>query len=107
MVRNLSIQKRYGVFFGVVQSLNANGWVMTTISTKRENQTVIVSTSTKFINRKEVTITQGDIAVGHRVRVKGLWDKSNNTVSEVTSVKDFNLPPKPSPTPTPTVEPAP
>jgi hypothetical protein len=108
MVRNLSIQKRYGVFFGVVQSINSNGWVMTTVSGNRENQTVIVSSLTKFTDRKEETITQGDIVVGHRVRVKGLWDKSSNTVSEVKSVKDFNLPPKPSGTPvtTPTNTPA-
>jgi len=40
--------------------------------------------------------------------VKGMWDKTNNTITEVTHVKDYSLPPKPTitptsvPTPTPT-----
>jgi Domain of unknown function (DUF5666) len=104
LVRDVSIQKRYGVFFGVVQSLTSNGWVMTTVSGKRENQTVTILSSTKLVNRKEETITQADIVVGHRVRVKGLWDRTNNTVTDVTHVKDFSLPPMAtiSVTPTPT-----
>lgn len=92
LVRDVSVQKRFGVFFGTVKSLTANGWVMSTVSEKRTDQTVTVSASTKFVNRKEETITQADVAVGHRVRVKGLWDSAANTVTEVTHVKDFNLP---------------
>lgn len=92
LVRDISIQKRFGVFFGVVKSLTANGWVMSTVSEKRADQTVTVSASTKFVNRKEEAIMQADVAVGHRVRVKGLWDSAANTVTEVTHVKDFNLP---------------
>lgn len=117
IVRDVSIQKRYGVFFGVIQSLTDGGWVMTTVSGKRENQTVTIGASTKLVNRKEETITKTDIVVGHRVRVKGLWDRENNTVTEVTHVKDFNLPVVPTvsvtPTPaaaataTPTVTPTP
>jgi hypothetical protein len=91
-IRDVSIQKRFGVFFGVVQSLTSNGWVMTTISTKRDNQTVTINTSTKLTNRKGETISQADIVVGHRVRVKGMWDRANNTVTEVTIVRDFSLP---------------
>lgn len=68
------------------------GLVMSTNSEKRGDQTVTVSASTKFVNRKEDAITQEDVAVGHKVRVKGLWDKDANTVTEVTHVKDFNLP---------------
>lgn len=102
-VRNLSIQKRFGIFFGVVKSLSANGWVMSTISEKRADQTVTVSNSTKFTNRKEETISQSDVAVGARVRVRGLWDSSANTVTEVTAVKDFSLPVKVTTTVTPTV----
>ncbi len=96
LVRDLSIQKRYGVFFGVVQSLTNTGWVMTTVSGIRENQTVTVSSATKFVNRRGGTITQGDIAIGHRVRVKGLWDRVNNTITQVTHVKNFTLPPFPT-----------
>lgn len=99
LVRDVSIQKRHGVFFGKVESLTSDGWVMTTISDKRENQTVKVSSSTKFVNRKEEAITQADVKVGQRVRVRGLWDRLNNTVTEVTHVKDFDLPAKVTPTP--------
>lgn len=117
MIRNLSIRKRFGIFFGEVKSLLSNGWVMSSVIAKRGDQTVTVSSSTQFENRKEESITQSDIQVGHRVRVKGLWDSSNNTVTEVTKVKDFNLPVRVSatvtvaatstPSPTPTATPTP
>jgi len=99
LIRNISIQKRNGVFFGTVKSVSATGWVITTA--KRGNQTVTVSGSTQFVDRKQTAIGQSSIAVGHRIRVKGLWDSQNNTITEVTQVKDFDLPPKTTPTPKP------
>lgn len=101
LVRDTSIQRRFGVFFGKVTSLLANGWVMTTVSGRRADQTVTVSSETKFVNRRGETITQADVQVGHRVRVKGLWDNVNNTITEVKHVKDFSLPPIPTVTVTP------
>ena len=65
---------------------------MTTVSGKRADQTVTVDSSTKFSNRKGETITQSEITVGQRVRVKGLWNSNDNTVTEVKEVKDFALP---------------
>jgi hypothetical protein len=103
VIRDISIQKRFGVFVGEVISLTTDGWVMKTVSNKRDNQTVTVSSSTKFVNRKEEGIVKADIQVGHKVRIKGLWNRLNNTVTEVTHVKDFSLPIKLSITPTPTV----
>lgn len=100
LVRDLSIQKRFGAFIGTVQQLTANGWVMDTVN--RGNQTVTVVSSTKFVNRKEEPITKNDILVGHRVRVKGLWDRTNNTITEVTQVKNYSLPPRPTGAPKPT-----
>lgn len=99
LIRDLSIQKKNGVFFGDVQSLTGTGWVMTT---RRGTETVTVTGTTKFINRREQAIIQADIAVGHRVRVRGVWDTQANTITEVTQVKDFSLPPKLTPTVTPT-----
>ncbi len=93
-IRDLSLQKRFGVFIGEIKSLLSGGWVMSTKSEKRADQTVTVSSSTKFVNRKEERIAQSDIVVGHKVRVKGLWDKEANTVTEVAHVKDFDLPVK-------------
>lgn len=98
-VRDLSLQKRFGVFIGEVKSLLSNGWVMSTVSAKRPEQTVTVSASTKFVNRKEQSISQSDVTVGQKVRVKGLWDSQANTVTEVTAVKDFSLPVVVTPTP--------
>ncbi len=98
VLRDISIQKRYGVFVGEITSLTSTGWVMTTVSDKRTSQMVTVTGSTKFVNRKEQAISQADIQVGHRVRVKGMGNRVNKTVTEVTHVKDFNLPERPTTT---------
>lgn len=89
LVRDTSIQKRFGVFFGTVKSLTSTGWVMDTIN--RGSQTVTVSSSTKIVNRKGDAVAQADIVVGHKVRIRGLWDNKANTVTEVKEVKDFTL----------------
>lgn len=107
LVRDVSIQKRFGVFIGEVKSLLSDGWIMTTKSDKRADQTVTVSSSTKFENRKEESITKDQIQVGHRVRIKGLWNKTTNTVTEVKEVKDFTLPVKVSATAATTITIAP
>ncbi|MCJ7826093.1 DUF5666 domain-containing protein [Patescibacteria group bacterium] len=99
LIRNMSIQKRNGVFFGKVKTLTSGGWVMTTVA--RGDQTVTVSGNTRFIDRTGMGIGQSAILVGHRVRVMGLWDSKNNTITEVSQVKDFNLPAKPTSTPKP------
>lgn len=102
LVRDTSIQKRLGVFFGNVLTVASDGWTMTTIGKKRDDQTVKVSATTKFVNRKGEAMTQAGVVVGHRVRVRGLWDRTANTITEVTEVKDFTLPViAPTATPTP------
>ncbi|MBI5019029.1 hypothetical protein HZB58_02040 [Candidatus Gottesmanbacteria bacterium] len=103
LVRNISIQKRFGVFFGEVKSILGTGWVMSTKSENRADQTVTVSSETKFENRRGETMTQAEVQVGHKVRVRGLWDRTLNTVTEVTNVKDFSLPQVPEATVTATV----
>lgn len=96
LVRDLSIMKRFGVFFGTVSSITSDGWVMTT---QRGDQTVAVSLTTKFINRRGETITKAEVKVGDRVRVRGLWNKTNNTITEVREVKDFSIPVAPTQSP--------
>lgn len=98
LIRDLSIQKRFGVFFGNVISVNGNNIIIETVN--RGNQTVTVSGTTKFINRKQQNMNQSDVYVGHRIRVRGLWDKSASTIAGVTEVKDFSIPPVATPTPT-------
>jgi hypothetical protein len=89
LIRNESIQKRFGVFFGEVKSLTANGFVMTTIH--RDDETVTLGTA-KLVNRKEELVTASDIKVGDRVRVRGMWNSNLKTITETTEIKDFSLP---------------
>lgn len=91
-IRDRSIMKFRGAFIGDVVSKNGNTFVLS--SKHRGEQTVTVSATAKYVNRKQEAMTLNDLVVGHRVRVKGVWDKSNNTVTQVTQVKDFSLPPK-------------
>lgn len=103
LIRDLSIAKRNGVFVGTVQTITGN--VLTVLTVNRGVQSVTVDSSTKYINRKEQEMVQADVAVGHRIRVRGMWDKANNTITEVKELKDFTLPvvtrPTENPTPTP------
>jgi hypothetical protein len=98
-IRDLSIQKRHATFFGTVKTKGDTTLVLTT--TTRGEQTVIITTSTKLVNRKMEEITMSDIQIGNRVRVKGIWDLTSKTMSEVSQIKDFSIPLKPSPTATP------
>jgi hypothetical protein len=90
IVRNLSVQKRHGVFLGNVSAVFANGFTLTTVS--RGAQTANVSATTKYVDRKNQTLTLSNIAVGHKVMIKGLWDSKLNTVSQITIVRDYSLP---------------
>lgn len=89
VIRNLSIQKRFGAFFGKVTVKNADNFVMETA--ERGTQTVYFG-SAKFVGRNEKSMTYSDIKMGDRVRVKGVWDKTLSKINEVTQVKDFSIP---------------
>lgn len=91
LVRDVSIQKRFGVFFGTVKTITDTGFIMTTI--QRGDETVTLDSTTKLLNRKSQTITSSGIQVGDTIRVRGLWDSTNFTITEVAEVKDFSLPP--------------
>lgn len=92
LIRDKSIQKRNGTFFGHVAELTSTGWTMTT--EKRGIQTVTVSSSTKFTDKREKAIFRVDVKIGDLVRVRGLWDDKLNTITLVSQVKDFSLPVK-------------
>jgi hypothetical protein len=96
-IRDLSVQLRYGVFFGEVKSISESAIVIT--SKGRGDQTVTVSAGTKLLNRKMESIAITDILVGHRIRVKGLWNNTAKTITEVKQIKDFSIPVLPSPEP--------
>jgi hypothetical protein len=101
MIRDLSIQKRFGVFIGTVSAISGNDITLNTVN--RGTQKVTISASTKITDRKGAVLLQSGILVGHRIRVKGLWDRTNNTVTDVTQLKDYNVPPKPTVAVTPSL----
>jgi len=90
IIRNISVQKRYGVFFGVVTSVTDNGFILQ--SAQRGDQTVSVLDTTKIVDRVMNIILFPDIEVGHRVRVKGTWDNINSTITDTIQLKDFSTP---------------
>lgn len=99
-VRDTSIQKRFGAFVGTVKSISASGFTISTVA--RGDQTVTVNPKTKYFNRMGRTIDSSEFSAGQRVRVKGVWNNRNNTITEVTQVKNYDLPArKISPTTTP------
>ncbi|MFH1898905.1 MAG: DUF5666 domain-containing protein [Patescibacteria group bacterium] len=98
IVRNISVQKRYGVFFGVVTSVTDSGFILQ--SAQRGDQTISILDTTKIVDRVMSVISLSDIEVGHRVRVKGTWDNVNSTISDTVQIKDFSIPVLPSPTST-------
>ncbi len=100
LIRDLSIMKRKGVFLGSITVINGNTITVQTIN--RGVQTVTVNGSTKYINRKEQVLALSDLVVGHKIRVNGMWDKTNSTITEVKEVKDFTLPVVQTVSPTPT-----
>jgi len=100
LIRNLSIQRRWGVFFGEVLSKEGNVLTIKTIG--RGELKVYLTNSTKLVNRRGETITLNDIQVGHRIRVKGVWNKDLKEIKETDEVKDFSLPPSPTKSLTPT-----
>ena len=87
-VKNNSIQKRFGAFFGKITVKNIDNFIMETA--ERGTQTVYFGTA-KIVNRKETNITLSDIKVGDRVRVKGVWDKTLSKIAEVIQIKDFSI----------------
>jgi len=101
LIRNKSVQKRWGAFIGEVTDLNTDNFVIKTVN--RGDQTVYFA-GAKFVNREEKAITYSDIKIGDRVRVKGMWDRELNKLTEVDQVKDFSNPVKLTQSPKPTEE---
>jgi hypothetical protein len=89
VVRNLSIQKRHGTFVGTISSLSATGFVL--LPLQRPSQNVTVSSTTKYVNRQNSSISFSDLKIGQKVMVRGMWDNKANTVTQVALVKNFAL----------------
>src|SRR3989339_1782907 len=85
-IKNNSIQKRFGAFFGKVTIKNTDNFIMET--EERGIQTVYFGNA-KFVQRNEITMIYADLKVGDRVRVKGIWDKTLSKITEVIQIKIF------------------
>lgn len=104
LIRDLSIMKRFGVFIGNVSSKDSASFVIKSLN--RGDQTIFIDSKTKFVNRKEESISFSNLNMGDRVRVKGLWDKASNKVTDVVQVKDFFLPTKSGTEVSPSISPS-
>ncbi len=86
-VRDMSIMKRYGVFYGKVTALlSANSFTLNAV--KRGPQTVTIDQNTKFTNKKNQTIAFTDVKVGDQLIVKGEWDMTAKTIVQVSTIRD-------------------
>lgn len=101
MIRDLSIMKRSGTFFGTVNGINGSTITLNTVN--RGIQTVTFDSNTKCTQRNAQTMNCTDIQIGQRIRVKGMWDQVNKTITEVPQIKDFSVPVNLTPTPKPTI----
>lgn len=89
VVKNLSIQKRRGAFFGTVLAKGTDSF---TIQTLKLGVQTIYFGSAEFVKRNQEVMNYADLKLGHRVRIKGVWDKTLNTINEATQIKDFSIP---------------
>ncbi|MDO8608942.1 MAG: DUF5666 domain-containing protein [bacterium] len=99
LIRNMSVMKRFGVFVGMVSNFNNTNFTFTFATVQRGNQNVTFASTTKCVNRKNVVMNCSDIQNGHRIRVRGVWDKTNSTIKEITEIKDYSIPVQVTPTP--------
>lgn len=94
LIRNGSVQKRFGAFFGTVTSKTTTDFVIE--SERRGKQTVKFSTAAKIVDRTSKPITFNAIQIGDKVRVKGVWDNKLNIITvadaEREGIKDFSIP---------------
>lgn len=78
VVRDTSLQARNGVFSGKVTAVNASSFELQ--SGARGSQIVNIDNATVF-KKNGQPAQLADVAVGSQVRVSGVWDKANNSIS--------------------------
>jgi len=91
LIRNSSIEKKHGTFLGVVESADAATQKFVLKPVSRTKVTVTVLADTKIMYKSKAQ-TFADLVVGSKLAVSGVWDKSNNTVTEVTKIVVVSVP---------------
>lgn len=79
VVRNWSLQKIHISPFGIIQSINSSAKTFVLKTQDRGTPTVNVLSTTKILKTK-ATSSFDALAVGMRVGVKGVWDRTANTI---------------------------
>ncbi len=97
-IRDASIMKRHGIFFGTVTSKGSTSFVLQTKN--RGSQTITISGTTKFTDQKGDSISYSQLNLNDKVRVEGVWDSVSKQLTEVDRVRDFSIPTT-TPTPSP------
>lgn len=92
-IRNMSIQKVNASFSGAIQSIDAAGQKFVLKPMARKIITVTVSADTKITQAGQAK-TFADLQVGMKVTASGVWDRSNDTLTEVKKVVIRSVPAK-------------
>jgi hypothetical protein len=91
LVRDLSIEIRTGTFLGQVVSLGDN---QLTINIPRyEGVTATISPDTAITNRIREPVSLTDIQAQDRIYVRGLFNSQDNSLTQVTEIRDLSRPP--------------
>lgn len=99
VLRDISIQKRHGTFWGKIKSLDSAAQTFILKTGKRGEQKVFVEPETKIVSRNQLPLNFSDLVAGHRVRVTGLWDSNLRQIDETKVIKDWSIGPSATPTP--------
>lgn len=89
-IKDISIFKRQAAFTGTIKSISENMIVITT--TSKGDQTMVLDTETKLVNKNGKVITKDQIMVGDKVSVFGVWNANQNRMIETDRVRDMSLP---------------
>lgn len=89
-IKDISIFKRQAAFTGIVKSISENTMVITT--TSKGDQTMVLDTETKLVNKNGKAIAKDQIMVGDKVSVFGVWNANQNRMIETDRVRDMSLP---------------
>jgi hypothetical protein len=96
VLRDLSLERRPATFWGKIKSIAQDKESFVLEVGKRGDLTVLVDTGTKIVNRLAKEIDFSALAVGHRVRVSGMWDGEKN-MDETRTIKDWSIGPLEAP----------
>lgn len=88
LIRDLSNEKRWGVFLGDIVSKGKNNIVI--MNKPRGEMTVVFDGKTKFIDKNNKTVNMNTLKTGDRVRAKGIFDNKKMRITEVEELKDFS-----------------